>query len=315
VLGGDHPLVALSLNHLGRSLGDAGRPDEAAVLLNRALSIRERVWGPDHLELAETLVDIASNCSRAGDVDGAVRAGERALAILERTYPGDHVEKVIALGELGRAQESGGMLDAASASFERGLAMGTRIGERQSDLAVFQINLGVLRMQQDRRDEAETLVRAALVAFEREPDVNGYEIGSAAAALGELVSRDDRWDEAEQLYVRALAAFESTLPPDHAELSRPLLGLGMCHLHARRWAEAAKVLERSLALVEGGGGEPAQRVIVRLHLADARLGLGDMSAATTMVEHARAIALHQGPLYADLVTRADAWILEHRRRR
>jgi tetratricopeptide (TPR) repeat protein len=271
--------------------------------------------GPEHLEIAETLIDIASNCSSTGDVDGAVRAGERALAILEHTYPGDHIEKLIALGELGRAQEQGGQLDAASASFERALAMGTRIGERPSDVAVSQINLGVLRMQQDRRDEAETLVRAALIAFEREPDVNGYEIGSAAAALGEIVSQADRWEEAEQLYARALAAFEGTLPPDHAELSRPLLGLGICHLHARRWAEAAKVLERSLALVEGGGGEPAQRVIVRLHLADAKVGLGDVAAAVALVDSARAMAAEQGPLSADLVARADAWIAEHRGRR
>jgi eukaryotic-like serine/threonine-protein kinase len=307
VLGPDHPLVALSLNHLGRSLSDAGKPQEAAPLLTRALAIRERVWGPEHLELAETLIDIASNDNLSGDFDGAAHRAERALTLLERSYPGDHIEKVIALNELGRAQESLGDIDAAAASFERGLAIAERLGERPDDLAVFQLNLGVLRMQQDRVPEADVLTSAALAAFEREPEVNGFEIGSAAAGLGEIRSREDRWAEAEQLYERALAAFERILPPDHAELSRPLLGLGICLNHAGRFDDAAAVLDRALGLVDGGGGEPAQRVIVRMHLADALAGRGAVAAARERVEQARALAVEQGPTSADLVMRADQW--------
>jgi tetratricopeptide (TPR) repeat protein len=273
VLGPDHPLVALSLTHLGRSLSDAGKPAEAAPVLARALAIRERVWGADHPDVAETLIDIASNHNAAGEFTEAEAAGTRALAILEHVYVGDNIEKVIALTEIGRAQQSNGRGDEAVASHERGLAMTERLGEGDDGAAVFQANLGVLYLERGELARAETLFRAALVAFERQPDVNGYEIGSTAGGLGEVLQRQDRWDEAEAFYVRAAEAFDRTLPPDHPDRVRPRIGIANVRIHQRRFADAIAELEPMLAIVDAPTGiDPHTRSVVHRKLDEARAG-------------------------------------------
>ncbi|HWB76490.1 MAG TPA: serine/threonine-protein kinase [Nannocystaceae bacterium] len=308
VLGPDHPLVALSLGHLGRSLSDAGKPAEATPVLARALAIRERVWGSDHPDVAETLIDMASNHNAAAEYAEAEAAGARALAILEHSYTGDHVEKVIALNEIGRAQQSNARVDEAVKSLERGLAMTERLGEGDDGIAVFQINLGVLQLERGELARAESLLRAALVAFERDPAVNGYEIGSAAAGLGEVLERGGRWDEAEAMYQRAAGAFDRTLPPDHPERAGPRIGLANVRIHQRRFDDAIAELEPMLAIVDApSGGDPAKRVIVRLKLADALAGAGSVDEARTRIAEARTIAVAEGPALADLAARAAAW--------
>jgi Tfp pilus assembly protein PilF len=59
VLGPDQPDTATSLDNLGSLLQAQGDFAGARSLLERALSIREKVLGPEHPETATTLNNLA----------------------------------------------------------------------------------------------------------------------------------------------------------------------------------------------------------------------------------------------------------------
>ncbi|MGC1649203.1 MAG: tetratricopeptide repeat protein, partial [Candidatus Sulfotelmatobacter sp.] len=71
LLGEDSPDAALTLNNLGALLTRAGRPEEAAGLLQRAVTILHDQVAPDHphLALARTNLEGALLSSRSLNVE------------------------------------------------------------------------------------------------------------------------------------------------------------------------------------------------------------------------------------------------------
>src|SRR5439155_1361242 len=68
----------------------------------RALTIRERAFGPDHPDVARSLNNLANVLGSTGDYAGARRLQERALAILEKALGPDHPDVAKSLNNLGR---------------------------------------------------------------------------------------------------------------------------------------------------------------------------------------------------------------------
>ena len=74
------------------ALGDLGDYAKARDVLERALAINERTYGPDHVELGITLWNLAMAHGRLGDYEKKRKILERALAINESFYGPDHSE-------------------------------------------------------------------------------------------------------------------------------------------------------------------------------------------------------------------------------
>lgn len=84
-----HPDLASAMNNLGVLL-QRERPEEASVLLERALQIRRTHFGEDDPYVANTLNNIACLHMERGERREAERALHQALAIYERRGLGDH---------------------------------------------------------------------------------------------------------------------------------------------------------------------------------------------------------------------------------
>jgi eukaryotic-like serine/threonine-protein kinase len=152
-VGEDHPWTARALAGLGVATHRDGHSDEALGLIDRALAIDERLYGPNDLNVAVDLAYGALVLEETGAGAEAVARLERALPIFRRSFGDDHNEVEIVLGNLGRARKRAGDLDGARTALEQALAMharlasvdeGTRAGNQRS-LAE------VLREQAERR--------------------------------------------------------------------------------------------------------------------------------------------------------------------
>ena len=71
------------------------------AILERALVINEREYGPDHVEVAITLGSLGNAYGDLGDHTKKKAILERVLVINEREYGPDHVEVAITLYNLG----------------------------------------------------------------------------------------------------------------------------------------------------------------------------------------------------------------------
>jgi Tfp pilus assembly protein PilF len=81
--------VASTLNNLGLVRQRLGEPDLAVELYERALGIKEAVYGPDHPRVAGTLNNLAVARQELGEHAVANELFERALRMAEAAYGPD----------------------------------------------------------------------------------------------------------------------------------------------------------------------------------------------------------------------------------
>jgi hypothetical protein len=63
---------------------------EARQVLERALGIKEKVYGPDHHEVGITFTNLGNVLRMLGRLDEAREAEERALRVFEQALPANH---------------------------------------------------------------------------------------------------------------------------------------------------------------------------------------------------------------------------------
>ena len=81
---------ASNLTMLGRSLQMQQRLDEAAAVLQRAVAIQERVFGPAHPRVASAVNDLGAVALRRGNYDEAEAAFRRMSDIYRSVYGTKH---------------------------------------------------------------------------------------------------------------------------------------------------------------------------------------------------------------------------------
>ncbi len=98
----------------------------AVELLERALVINEREYGPDHVEVALVLNNLGNACGSLGDHGKQKELLERALVIFGCKYGPDHVEVAKTLTNLGNAYGSLGDYGKQKELLERALVINER---------------------------------------------------------------------------------------------------------------------------------------------------------------------------------------------
>ncbi len=106
----EHAVVPLAvsarlLNQTGIYLIETARYKTARANLQRALTIKEAVYGPDHPQVAITLTNLGNVQQALGDNETARATLQRALTIFEAVYGPDHPHTRIVRNYL---QEIGG---------------------------------------------------------------------------------------------------------------------------------------------------------------------------------------------------------------
>ncbi len=218
----------------------AGRLPEAAASYRELLAVN-----PHH---AEALYLLGVVAYQTGEHDRAAELIRRATSISpdESRYH----------NMLGLVRMAAGDRPAAGESFERAIVL-------EPTCESF-VNLGVLRNQQGRVDEAIAAYRQGLALAPGDPDAL-YNLGNAQRATG---AADDALDS----FRRALQG-----APQHAHA---LAALGQTLQASQRSAEAAVALERAASLLPDDAG-------LHCDLGDARLGVGQLEGAIT--EYRRAL--------------------------
>ncbi len=101
--------TAALLGHVGQYQDARAEFAAAARLTERALKIKEAVYGPEHPEVARTLTNLGIVQQRLGEFEAARATQQRALAIKEAVYGPEHPQLASTLTNLGNVhQQLGG---------------------------------------------------------------------------------------------------------------------------------------------------------------------------------------------------------------
>eukprot|EP00903_Cladosiphon_okamuranus_P012145 g11394.t1 len=250
-LGADHPVVATTLNTLGKCAYDAGRVEEAEKLHRRALTIRGKKLGVDHPDVAATLHNLGRCAYTAGRNEEAERRHRRALTIQEKNLGVDHLDVAFTLYCLGLCAHSAGRTEETEKLWRRALDIQEeKLGADHLDITATLHNLGLCAYEAGRMGEAEKCFGRVLTVQEEKLSVDHPDVALTLYCLGLCTFKAGRTLEAEAFHRRALTIREEKLGVDHPVVATILHNLGKCAFNAGRTHEAEEFYQRALDIQE-----------------------------------------------------------------
>jgi len=228
-----------------------GKYDEAIVLSEKALAIREKALGPDHPDVASTLNDLAYLHANQGNYAEAELLYQRSLAIKEKALGPDHPDVAVSLNNLALLYQDQGNYSEAEPLYRRSLTIVEKaLGPDHPDVATSLNNLANLYNTQGNYTQAEPLYRRSLAIKEKALGLEHPLVAMTLNNLAVLYVNQDNYAEAESLYQRSLAILEKALGPDHPDVATSLNNLAGLYVNQDNYTEAESLYQRSLAIRE-----------------------------------------------------------------
>jgi serine/threonine protein kinase/tetratricopeptide (TPR) repeat protein len=251
VYGGDHPMLAKSLDNLGKARFAVGRQAEGVELLKQALAMRRRLYKGPHPDLATGLNNLAYVLLERGDPAAAEALYTEALEVRQQLFAGDDPRLATSRATLAAALVAQGRLADAEPHFVHSLEMQRRLSPGDSaDVAEVLCRIANVRLELDRAADAEPLFAEAL-AMRRRLFPGDHvlvaaslaDVGNARAALGRATEAVPLLHEARSMYER-LAGGDSVGAAIHRD------NLGKAFQRAGLLDDAEALLAESVAMRE-----------------------------------------------------------------
>ncbi len=210
-LADDPELAAELASELGGLAFSTGDDAVALASFERALALREELYGPDDVEVADVLGRIAGVMSRRGENELAIGMLERALAIQRNELGEGHPRIGATLGNLGLVLASSGRFEAALASLREGDAiLRAAWGDEHPAVAAAADAIGDVLRRDGRPREALPWFQRAIASYDRALGPDDIALAAPLLGLGEALVALDQPAEARVHLERALRL----LPPD-----------------------------------------------------------------------------------------------------
>ena len=225
LFGGDHPVLAYSINNLAIAVMKRGALEEAETLYRQTLDMEQAVYGDSHPSIAATLNNLAEVRAAEGDVEEAELLFRQALAMLEEELGPRHPDTALCLTNLGRLMLERGELQKATPLFVRALdIMLDTLGRGHERVLITRINLSEVVRREGRPEQAREILLEA-IADARRLDGGAPDFSVALMNLASLENAFGRPEEAAKLHQEIVAR----------DGDRTLVGL-YALAHAARWA-------------------------------------------------------------------------------
>lgn len=202
---------SLTLNQLGLSLWDAGRPAEAEPFLTRALNVRRKVIGEDVVAAI-----IGSNLGlirdARGDLDGAEQWHRYADVIYETLGPRKYFEHGFNLNNLAMVLLLKGELAEAESNMRKSLAIMTQVlGPNHVSVGLGNMNLARIQLAQGKPNDAMKSLQYGASLIKHLPE-NHTDVARKDTYEADILLALGRTAEAEQHARHALRVRNDAYP-------------------------------------------------------------------------------------------------------
>lgn len=233
-----------------------GRYADALTLHQKALGLREAVFGPESPLAARSHNNLGATLRSLGRTEEAVTSFRRALAIEERLLAPDHPAVADTLNNLGNALHTLAREQEAIDVLRRSLTIREKVfGADSPKVAQSLSNLGAVWLDADQPREAKTALVRALAIKERTAGPRSATVAITLTNLAIAQRRVGELDAALASDRRALEVRRELLGAKSPELARNLTGLGATRLEQGQFAAAKALLEQALERSTPGSAE------------------------------------------------------------
>jgi len=204
------------LDNLADLLTFTGEYEAALLMVERALAIYEKVFGPDHPSTARGLNNLAVLLGATGDYAAAHPLYERSLAIREKFFGPDHPDTADILNNLAGLLDATGAYAAAESLYRRLIgAFEMTFGKNHPKTLTTAISLAVLIRDNMNQEEAQSMLVDVLRKCESSKEYDAAIYTRALSALGKLHEMQQQKNDAIQCYEKCLEIRLETLGKDH----------------------------------------------------------------------------------------------------
>ena len=222
LFGPSHPSVASSLIALGELRIAQAEYDSAEVLVRQGLDMARRTRSPNDPEIGKATKALGQLLYEQGAYDKAVPVLEEAIRLQTR---GDTASPDLAsaITDLANTYFYLGKFALSDTLNQRALEMDRHLyGPRHAFVADVLINLGAIRFEWAKYDEAERYYREALDINTTWYGPNHPETASSLTALGRCLASEQKLVEADTVLRRALDVLERVYGPVHPRVASAL---------------------------------------------------------------------------------------------
>ena len=253
LLGAEHLSISITLSELSGVEVAAERIDEAAELLERALSMQRRLLGTDeHPLIAATLKRAAAILERRGDLQGARVRLERSLETYRGVFKTDHhVAIVDVMNDLANVLMRLGDTVGAQRLLEQTLDSQARLFGSAANLNSAAVSCRLARtlvLQGDTAGARRQLERA-LAALSGPRPVLHATVAEILELLGELDATEGELEAARARYEQALGIRRQLSEPSSTEVMQTTASLAQVLAKLGMPEEAARLMDPVLAFV------------------------------------------------------------------
>ncbi|WP_353282160.1 tetratricopeptide repeat protein [Wolbachia endosymbiont (group A) of Aleiodes leptofemur] len=267
---------------------DLGNPRRQKELLEQALSIFKKYYGPYNFQVAIALANLGIAYGDLGNHRRQKELLKQALPILEKHYGSDHFQVAIILTNLSNAYGGLGNHQKAKELLERALAIQEEhYGPDHSQVAVILTNLGIIYGNLGNYEEKKELLERALAIQEKHYEPDHSQVASTLVGLGTSYRALGDSQKAKELLGRALAIQEKHYGSDHFQIAIALINLGIVYGTSGDPQKQRELLEQALPILEKHYGSDHFQVAIALtNLGNAYGDSGNPSRQKELLEQA-----------------------------
>jgi tetratricopeptide (TPR) repeat protein len=260
---------AVARNNEAVRLVAAGKDAEAEALYRAALDARY----DDDLTRAKIANNLAALYERLDRYRDAERLFYSALQWRQKTLPATSMEIAYSLNNLAEVYRAEGRNWEARNLMETALQTLRQSHRDAPGLPIMLSNLAIVLCRFGEFDQAEGMLREALVSFDTLQKSDGREYGVTLGNLGQVLEAKDDLEAAVPLYEQAIAIFGHSGPPARKDLAATLANLGELYERIGRMEDARQAEQQALQLLspEGDGALRAQ-ILRHLGNIEAKVG-------------------------------------------
>ena len=275
---------ATLMNTMGLVYQSLGLYEQATPLLEKALSIRQQIFGNEHPKVAESMSNLAELTYFKCDYKAAEPLLRESLEMNRKLFGDEHIAVASSLNTLGNFLCDIGDYAVAEELLRESLAIYRKLlGNENQDVAMSINDLGLLYNAKGNYSKAEELLREAL-AIRRKifGDVHP-EVAHSIYYLGMFNYYKGNDSIAEELYRETLAIYRKIYGDVHPNVANSLHGLGMVHHAKGNYAIAEEFFMESIRISRKLYGDEDLNMSASLgYLADIQLVKKDYTKAESM---------------------------------
>ena len=282
---------ANELKNRVKKLYQAGQYEEAILIAQQLLELREKALGPEHLYVGISIANLAELYHKTGQYTKAEPLYQRTLIIHEKALGPEHPATADVLNNLALLYLDLGQYAKAEPVMQRSLIIHEKaLGPEHPNVAGDLNSLGGLYQEMGLYAKAEPLYQRGLAIYEKAMGSEHPDVADSLNNLAGLYYVADQYAKAEPLYQRSLVINEKVYGPNHPQITVSLNNMAQLYARMGRHERAEPLFQRSLAIREKTLGSEHPDVASSLNnLAGLYVSMGQYAKSEQLYQRSLAI--------------------------